>query len=303
MLKLVAILTTVLALAGCAGSQGPKLTELPVPQGPDAEVIDQLAQQPLACLSAVVRRTPRYTFGVLDVIDKTGAENRVGNDSFGTFMSQGVSDMLVSSLGTIGVTTVELSPSYRAVVDWTSNKGGNATLGMLQAQNATGADGKPLSSSVIRAPVANIRTPSIGLIGAITTLDILPGGGVSAGAYGASLGYNKNAALTQLDLRAVEMPGPGRPGGRVIAHVVVRKQIVQDGFHLSLDRYFTIGSQAKLINFEAGLMNREPMKASNRTMVNLAAAEVVAHVLGHHHCMSQPPAPQPPAPRVVATLK
>jgi hypothetical protein len=297
-LRFIAALTAALALAGCASTQGPQLTALPVPTGPEAEVIDQVAQQPLACLSTVVRPDSRHTFGVLDVIDKTGSENRVGNDSFGTFMSQGTSDQLVSALGTIGVMTVELSPSYRAVVDWTSNKGGNHSLGPLQAENIVGPDGKPISTRRLRTVVANIRTPTIGLIGAITTLDVLPGGGASGGAYGASLYYNKNSALAQLDLRAVEMPGPKGPGGKVVAHVVVKKQIVQDGFNLTLDRYFTIGNQAKLINFEAGMMNREPMKASNRTMVNLAAAEVVAQVLGHYQCMARPPA-EP----MVASLK
>lgn len=291
-----------LAVSGCKHNDG-TLDALPVTRGPAAQVLDRSAEAPLACLGTQIaqhreaemaklpkeRRRP-LSFGILDVLDKTGAENRVGNDSFGTFMSQGTSDMLSSTLSTVGVPTIELSVSYRVVVDWLSTKGASPKMATIQSvmTRPTPADEKlKLASQTLQA-VANVSTPDIGLIGAITSFDGTPGGGVAAGFGGVGGNYSKNAVLAVIDLRAVEMPKAGRPGGRQIAHATISKQIVQDGFNLTLDRYLSFGPNSpRLVNLEAGYMRREPTKFSNREMVELAAAEVLSQIYKYHRCTEE----------------
>lgn len=271
-------------LAGCSGGAN-RLTELPVAKGPMAQVVDQKTHGPLACISAM---KTRVSFSVLDVLDKTGAENRVGNDSFGTFMSQGTSDMLVSALATMRVPTIEVSPSFRAMVDWYANKTPRS-LTPVQTRSTVNGNRDIITNETTSVPTAHVRTPDIGLVGAITTLDFIPGGHAGLSIAGIGGSRYKNAALASIDLRAVEMPKDGRPGGRTIAHATVYKQIVQDGTNVQLDRYMDFGPKnVRLVSLELGAQNREPMKDANRAMVNLAAAEVLAQVLKRYECMANP---------------
>ena len=116
-----------------------------------------------------------------------------------------------------------------------------------------------------------------GVYGAITSLDFVPGGGVSAGAYGASVGYNQNRAQIRIDLRLVEMPIGTSVGGRVVATTTVKKQVVNDGMQISLTRYFGSATPV-LANFDAGAQRREALQDSTCDLVELGVADLLEQV-------------------------
>jgi hypothetical protein len=155
-------------------------------------------------------------------------------------------------------------------------------VGTIQA--TTLPDGKTNVTRVSTA-ASNVSLPSIGLFGAITSTDFLPGGGAQAGIFGASFSHTQNRAFTSLDLRAVRMPNGASRGGKVIANTVVTKQIAQDGTHVSFTRYMGPLAQPTLVNLEVGEDRREAMKYSTREMIDLATADVLAQIYGINGCM------------------
>jgi curli biogenesis system outer membrane secretion channel CsgG len=284
-MKILSVAALGLLLAGCAGSQQ-FAQERTIPQGPAPKAAYQTAEGPLACVAQ--KLTPRQmgrSVAVLDFIDKSGAENRVGNDSFGTFNTQAASDMLMTSLVQTGVKTIELGPSFRVVTDWLADKSGAGQFRTRQVNTNVSPTGETQSKMQVSFAVSNVLLPEFGLQGAISTTDFMPGSGVSAGAFGVSAGYEQNWAITTMDLRVIAMPQRDKPGGTVLYSATVEKQVVQDGLRLGLTRF--MGDKPTLVHFEVGGGRREPMKYAARAMINTLLADLLSQMYNIRGCMPE----------------
>jgi curli biogenesis system outer membrane secretion channel CsgG len=273
-----------LLLAGCAGNSHHFAQEQQIPQGPAPKIIsyaDDLG--PLSCVVAQLSPAQRsQSFGVLGFKDDSGSENRVGNDSFGTFNTQGAAAMLTSALVKSRITTVEYRPEFQQVINWLSNKTDAGKFRTQQVNASTGPDGKETGATYIRQPTGNVRSSKWGLIGSIPSTDFMPGGGASVGAFGVSVGGEANWAVTTMDLHAVEMPNDNMAGGTVRFGATVEKQVMQDSFRLGLSRY--IGDKPTFVHFDMGGGRREPMKYQARAMVHTALAYVLAQMYNIGGC-------------------
>jgi hypothetical protein len=272
-----------LCLGGCTTTMG----KVAMATGPKPEVAraEPLGAQ-LACVASNLPTSGRSTtFTVVDFPDKTGRVNLNGGpDSMGNFNTQGGADMLVSSLIRAGVKVVDQSPALRALADWQLVKISQKLVG--NGRNWSVSDnGKPITTDFMPLTNAMMAQAKIGLLGAITSTDFIPGGGVNVSVAGAGGGYNKNAAITRIDMRAILMPAANEMvGGKVIASTVVEKQIVQDGVQISISRYFGPSSGPTLISVDAGYMRREPMQLSTGAMLDLATADLLAQIFKINAC-------------------
>jgi hypothetical protein len=261
-------------------------------QGPAPEITGKVStQSKLQCVATRLSRGQRSVpFGVIAAPDRTGKANIAGNDATGAFNTQGAADMLASSLGRAGVRIVEIGPEYRAILDWSNLKASQGLIGdgvkrteISIVKDEAGKD-KEVSHDIPNIPLrkGTVFPVRYGVYGSIDALDFIPGGGVSAGAYGASAGYNQNRANLRIDLRLVEMPVGDNVGGRIIATTTVQKQVVNDGVNISLSRYFGSASPV-LVNFEAGAQRREALQDSTGDMLDLAIADLLEQVFLKRH--------------------
>ncbi len=209
------------------------LGSLPVAVGPKPHVVreDPLGNEQIACISqALTQKERAVPFTVVDFPDKTGRINLNGSpDSFGNFNTQGGADMLVSALTKTGVAVVDSSLAFRTIADYNLLKTNQKLIG--NGQNWYANEGpKKLTFDFMPLTNGMMAQSKIGLLGAITATDFLPGGGTNVNVAGIGGGYNKNGAITRIDLRAVIMPAANEEnGGKVIAATTVTKQILQDG--------------------------------------------------------------------------
>lgn len=283
--------TAALGLGGCA-SVAPFDKTLAMAQGPAPEITGKVtSQSKMACVASHLTASNRSVpFGVIATPDKTGKANFAGNDATGSFNTQGAADMVTSSLGRAGLRIVELGPEYRAILDWSLIKASQGLIGNGAKQPATefvkdekgnvvkdenGAP-KEYATEIPNIPLrkGTVFPVRYGVTGSISGLDFIPGGGISAGAFGASAGYNQNRAQLRIDLRLVEMPVGNSVGGRVVATTTVTKQVVNDGVQVSLSRYFGSATPV-LANFDAGAQRREALQDSTGDMLDLAVADLL----------------------------
>ena len=284
--------TAALSLGGCASSMAPFDKTLAMARGPNPEITGKVTtQSKMMCVSQHLTAGNRLVpFGVIAAPDRTGKANFAGNDATGSFNTQGAADMLTSSLGRAGVRIVELGPEYRAILDWGQIKASQGLIGTGVKQPGTefvkddkgnvvrdenGAP-KEYATEIPNIPLrkGTVFPVRYGVYGSISGLDFVPGGGVSAGAFGASAGYNQNRAQLRIDLRLVEMPVGDNVGGRVVATTTVKKQVVNDGVQISLSRYFGSATPV-LANFDAGAQRREALQDSTGDMLDLAVADLL----------------------------
>jgi hypothetical protein len=275
---LLAVLLPLLALGGCTTAS---MSKLAMASGPKPEVTrtERMGSQ-LACVaSSLTPEQKRTSFGVIDFPDKTGRINLNGGaDAFGNFNTQGAMDMAMSSLMRAGVKVVDLSPAFRTLADWSLIKTSQKLVGNGQNWNVSD-QGKQVSLDYMPLTNGMMAETKIGILGAITATDFLPGGGINLSVAGIGGGANKNGANTRIDVRAILMPsGNKMVGGQVIAATVVQKQIVQDGAQISISRYFGPVSGPTLISLDAGYMRREPMQLSTGAMLDLAVADLMAQI-------------------------
>ncbi len=275
---LAAVLLPLLGLGGCTTAS---MNKLAMPLGPKPEITrtEPVGNQ-LACVASRLTANQKQTsFGIIDFPDKTGRVNLNGGaDSFGNFNTQGALDMAMSSLMRAGVQVVDLSPAFRNMADWSIIKTAQKMVGNGQNWSVTD-NGNPIVTDYMPATDGMMAQTKIGILGAITATDFLPGGGVNLNVAGIGGGVNKNAANTRIDVRAILMPaGNKMVGGQVIAATVVQKQIVQDGAQISISRYFGPTTGPTLISLDAGYMRREPMQLSTGAMLDLAIADLIAQI-------------------------
>lgn len=282
----IAVVITAAALGGCS-SVAPFGEKLTMAKGPAPEVTGKVStQDKMQCVAAHLSRSQRSVpFGVIAAPDRTGKANIAGNDATGAFMTQGAADMIASSLGRAGVSIVELGPDFRAILDWSNLKASQGLIGdgikrpeTAVVKDETGHD-KEVTRDILNIPLrkGTVFPVRYGVYGSISSLDFMPGGGVSAGAYGVSAGYNQNRANIRIDLRLVSMPVGDSIGGRVVATSTVEKQVVNDGVSVQLSRYFGSASPV-LVNFEAGAQRREALQLSTGAMLDLAVADLLEQV-------------------------
>lgn len=294
------LLVTAFALGGCASTMAPFDKTLAMVKGPEPEITGKFStQSKMMCVASSLRPSQRsVSFGVIAAPDKTGKANFAGNDATGSFNTQGASDMVTSSLGRAGVRIVELGPEYRAILDWGLIKASQGLIGTGVKQPATefvkdekgnivkDENGAPKEYAT-QIPNIPLRKGTVfpvryGVYGSIDGLDFVPGGGVSAGAFGASAGYNQNRAQLRIDLRLVEMPVGDSVGGRVVATTTVKKEVVNDGVQISLSRYFGSATPV-LANFDAGAQRREALQDSTGDMLDLAIADLLEQLFLKKH--------------------
>ena len=292
-------LLALVGLGGCA-STAPFGERLAMAQGPAAEVTGKTTTEgKMQCVASNLTRAQRsIPFGVIAAPDRTGKQNIAGNDATGAFNTQGAADMIISSLGRSGVRIVELGPDYRAILDWNLLKASQGLIGDGKERPAMDIvrdekgnvvrdeNGVPKQYAKKTLSIPN-RTGTVfpvryGVYGAITSLDFMPGGGVSGGAYGATAGYNQNRANIRIDLRLVQMPVGENSGGQVVATTTVEKQVVNDGVQVQLSRYFGAATPV-LVNFEAGAQRREALQLSTGAMLDLAVADLLEQVFMKKH--------------------
>lgn len=268
-----ALLLTLLGLGACSQP----FSEREVPKGPATSFSG--SNEEYKVLVCVVKQLPanarQDTYGVMDFIDKSGAVNQVGNESFGYFNTQGAADMLATAIAQVKLPLIELGPSYRALIDWGADKSDTTGQYRRRQVNVTTANGRAVNRTDVMMPVGFVVFPKYGLQGTITSTDFMPGEGASVGAFGASVGYERNWVLNSMDLRVVELPNDGKPGGKVIAGLSVVKQIHQESMQVNLTRVLA-STPATIFNFSVGGGRREPMKYSTRAMIATAFAGLLA---------------------------
>lgn len=288
-LALAALLVAGLS-AGCSQHMAPFGEDMKLAQGPDPQLMRD-SDARLACVASRISLAQRRSesFGVLDFPDRTGTENKVGNDSFGTFNTQGAADILASSLMRAKVKLIELGPSFRTLVDWGIARGGQPVTTTLNKAVADKDPSKPATEHVTTTTTSQVgvKLPSLGIYGAITTTDFIPGGGVQAGILGGTASYNQNRAVSSLDMRAVRMPGARGSGGDTVASTTIIKQISQDGTRVNFTRYLGPLDKPVLASFEIGGDRREAMKLATRAMIDLGVADLLSKIYRVNGCMGE----------------
>lgn len=278
MKKLLLAFAATAMLGGCSTTFN---ETAPLPKGPEALVASRAPIGMMACVASQLTPEQRKTsFGVIEVADRTGVVNSSGPDGFGYLNTQGAGDMLVSSMGKFGIRIVEVGPAYRAALDWMLGKTGVGLTGDGTEYVGMGAGGQRVVSRNTPLVKGTVAPMEIGIYGAITASDPLPGGGAKVGILGASLGGSQNRIQQRIDLRAVRMTVGTTIGGEVIATTTIEKQVVQDSVELNLTRYFDIGESPTLVTVEAGSARREPLKFSTGAMLDLAMADLLTQIYG-----------------------
>lgn len=285
MFKFAAISLT-LFLGACASAP---LEKLPIAHGPSPEIADSPFEAAFACVSESMKRSQRRkTFGVASLRDKTGRVSLSGDAAFGSFSTQGGSDMAISALHRARVTVIDVSPEFREYLDWHLAKEGVGLHG--DGIKRTLDAGTDKESTIRHIPLVkgSLRQANYVVLGSISAFDFMPGDGVRVGVAGVSAGYNRNGVSVRIDLRLVEMPSGDHLGGRSVASVVVQKQILQDGFQVEIDRFFGPIAKPIYVSGLIGGQRRELVQSVEGDMIDLGVAALLAQVFKISHCDPRP---------------
>jgi hypothetical protein len=127
-----------------------------------------------------------------------------------------------------------------------------------------------------------IMPPAVVVLGAITSLDFLPGAGVEVGVKGIGAGYLQHRILVGMEGRMIKMPLGTQVGGEVIATERVTKQVVADEAYAGISRFF--GSA--LINFNLQSQRREALQYVETEMMRYMAYRLISSAFGVRSCDS-----------------
>ncbi|MDB5224925.1 MAG: hypothetical protein JWO43_547, partial [Candidatus Adlerbacteria bacterium] len=245
LLGITAALLGATLLAGC-NSIAPMGQNLELTTGPAPRVTSTRLDTALSCVAGRLKPSDRQTsMGIITFPDRTGKANFNSENGTGAFNTQGAADMLAGSFVRGRVRLVEMGPEYRSVLDWQLAKAKDNLIGN-GGINILNVGGKTVRMPNVPLIQGTVRPVVIGIIGAITATDIIPGGGASVGVGGVSASYSQNRAVIRIDMRAIKMPIGSDVGGEVIATTTVEKQIVQDDTELSKTRFFGSATSAQL---------------------------------------------------------
>lgn len=226
----------------------------------------------LRCLSSQLTDAQKaVSFSAGFFPDRTGKTNYVADSGTGTFSSQGMEDMVLTSLSRTGVTVVDSSPVLKGSIDWTINK-------MAMARYPAG-----------QGPNISIIYPDVVINGAITTFDFLPGSGADVNIGGIRLAHQQTRILVSMDARAVLMPGaklPG-PGGKVIATDRPSKQIVGYQDSAGGTGFFGPSGSKTFVSLDFGHKPNEAIQFAERIMIDRVVYVLVSQSLNITACQPQ----------------
>ncbi len=238
-------------------TQGPPIHEAVSPYG---DVLKCLSDQ-------LTLEQKSVTYSVGQFADRTGKFNSVSDAGTGAFSSQGLEEMVITSLFKAGVSTSDFSLAWRAGTDWALGKM------ILGARPANG-------------PNLQIIYPDVVINGAITSFDFMPGGGFSGNVAGIRLGHSRTRILVSMDARAVLMLGAKLPGGggKVLAVDRPSKQIVGFEDSAGMARFFGHGDKATYVSLDFGHRPNEAIQMAERVMIDRTVANLLIQVNNVHAC-------------------
>jgi curli biogenesis system outer membrane secretion channel CsgG len=265
-----AVLSIAAILPGAA-SAAPLKKNASLLYGPPVSDVQSPYSLALECVSRQLTPAQRaVTFTVSSFPDKTNKANFVSDSGVGSFSSQGVEDMLYTSLRLAGVQVTDMSPTQRAMIDWSMKKIGD---------NA----GAPIRVA--------LKLPDVSISGAITTFDVnMSTSGADIRIAGIGLSHQKNRILVGMDARLTEMTGGKRPDGTrmeagLIPTVVrINKQIIGYAIGAGATRFFGNGGKSTLVDVDLGGNQREAIQYMERIMVDGTAVRLIAQYFGITAC-------------------
>lgn len=222
----------------------------------------------LQCLATQLTPQQKATsFSVGQFADRSGKVNYVADSGTGSFSSQGLEEMIMTSLFRAGVVTTDFSSSFRQSTDWALGKmmqgGGNARISLIY--------------------------PDVIISGGITSFDFMPGGGASLNIAGIQLARNQSRILVAMDARAVLMIGskiPG-PGGKVMAVDRSTKQIVGYEESAGGTGFFGPRNSPTFVSLDFGRRPNEAMQLAQRYMIDRLVFKLVAQTFANTACDAQ----------------
>lgn len=222
----------------------------------------------LACLkSSLTSEQRKVVFSVGSFVDKTGKTNYVSDSGTGAFSTQGLEDMLYTSLAFTGVQVADTSGLYRSMIDWITNK-------------VSG----PNSPYVMR-----LLFPEVLISGAITSFDInMSSGGGSIRVAGVGGSRQSRRILIGMEGRAVMMPDGNRNSalpraGTVVAQTRFQKQIVGYVTEAGATSFFGNGG-ATLFEIDLGTRQNEAIQHMERVMMDRLAFMLVSDYFDIAQC-------------------
>ncbi|GAB1477724.1 holdfast anchoring protein HfaB [Paracoccaceae bacterium] len=247
--QIAALVVTSLALGGCSSAFDVTQQTEPLVGPPVTDNVTPYS----VCLTTLEKRpvNARPTFAIGQIIDKTGksAYDEINNS---TELTQGVSEMLISAFFKTG--QVNLTERLDARIPL--------------------AEQQLVQQNLIQTPLGQVDVaPAHFLVlGALTELNynIMSGGNRL---HIAGIGGSRRVAVINvgIDLRLVDM----RTLGTVYV-TSLQKQIVGQEYEAGIYRFF--GDQ--FVEFDSGRIRNEPLQLGVRSVVEMAAYQILTEGLG-----------------------
>jgi len=268
-----------------AANAAPDTQNIPLLNGPPISDIQSRYGRSLACVNnQLTQAQHQVVFTVPSFLDKTNKANFVTDSGTGSFNSQGIDDMLYTSLRLAGVQVTDMSPVQRQLMDWSIQKMAVYNEG-VEKNNEDPANPK------LQPIKMGVSFPDVGITGAITSTDInVSSGGATVRIVGIGFSHVKNRILIGMDARLSEMIGGARADGKptnagAVASVIrIQKQIVGYEVGGGATRFFGSGSKASLVDIDLGTDKREAIQAVERDMADRVAVSLITHYFGITAC-------------------
>ena len=247
--RITAVAIGALALSGCSTAFDTTQQTKPLIGPP---VTDNVTPYTV-CLTTLERRpvNSRPTFAIGQIVDKTG-KNAYDDVNNSTELSQGVSEMVISAFFKTGQVNLTERLDPRIAL----------------------AEQQLVQQNLIQTPVgqADVAPAHFLVLGALTELNynIMSGGNRL---YVAGVGGSRRFAVINvgIDLRLVDM----RTLGTVYV-TSLQKQIVGQEYEAGIFRFF--GDQ--FVEFDSGRVRNEPLQLGVRSVVEMAAYQILTEGLG-----------------------
>ncbi|MHB1769644.1 MAG: hypothetical protein ACYCPH_01015 [Minisyncoccota bacterium] len=249
-LFIVIVAIATLSLGACATTSNLS-RGVPLVQGPAIQNVTGPYDAAKACVKGIPE-TASINIGVGAVRDVTGRMSVVGNGN-GSFLPIVATKMMESSLADTGVKLVDMSNTYRELVDWYSQKG------LLKG--------------------AKLFIPDYLVEGTISSLDFLPG--KAASFHIAGVGYNSRTyqAIGRGDFSLSTFPFGAAAGGYMVATTKVSKEFTAIENGGGTYEFVGGGTGARFASFSLDKGEREPMQYTVGYMTDYAAVDLVTTLL------------------------
>jgi hypothetical protein len=224
-------------------------------------------------------------WSVGDIPDRTGQINMVADAGTGTFSTQAANDLMLTSLAKTGVIVVDSGQVFQQRVDWYMGK---ATANLIGDGNTyvshdpkTGTVESTQSIGVWPGTIMPMRYM---VQGAISSLDFVPGGGITANAGPIQGQHIKNAMRIGIDMHVTQMPVGRELGGQVVAAERVEREAEATENQLGLSSFFR---SANYYALSVGSDKRQALQSAEAALFDRFAAVLVAKVNHISGCQAQ----------------